>query len=157
MVFGRMVNFFIPSHSLLKTPAPIFATGFVLLDIVTFVIQLIGGSWAGPTAPADQQLQGVHIYMGGIGIQQFFILVFLGLAARFHAQMLEMEKRQVVKAGWKKILYTLYASLGLISVSLFPKVPASIIGLTCDVEDSNHLPPDRILRRQNLFEPSTIP
>ena len=119
MVFGRMANFFIPSHTLLSIPAPIFATGFVLLDFIAFVIQLLGGSWAGSTAPANQQLKGIHIYMGGIGIQQFFILMFLGLAVQFHSQMLELERRQAAREGWRKMLFTLYASLGLISVSYF--------------------------------------
>ena len=57
--------------------------------------------------------------MGGIGIQQFFVLMFLALAVRFHMQMLELERRQVAREGWRKMLYTLYASLGLISVSQF--------------------------------------
>ena len=63
MVLGRLIHFFIPSHALLSIPASTLAVGFVSLDFIAFVIQLVGGSWAGPTAPAAKQLQGIHIYM----------------------------------------------------------------------------------------------
>jgi hypothetical protein len=121
MVLSRMIHFFLPSHSLFSIPAYILAVGFVSLDFIALVIQLVGGSWAGPTAPASEQMEGVHIYMGGIGFQQCCILAFYLLAARFQAEVTRMERSQSrsegVKDGWKRLLFTLYAVLGLITVS----------------------------------------
>lgn len=77
----------------------------------------MGGSYAGPTAPVDQQMKGVHIYMGGIGLQQFFIFIFLGLAVKFHLTMRKSEKMGQARGGWKRLLWTLYGSLGFITVS----------------------------------------
>jgi hypothetical protein len=54
--------------------------------------------------------------MGGIGLQQFFIFVFLGLAIRLHTQLLTLERNGTGKKNWRPLLFTLYASLGLISV-----------------------------------------
>lgn len=123
MVLSRMIYYFLKSHSLLSVPATAIATIFVTLDFVSFVIQLVGGSMAGPTASAEDQLKAIHIYMGGIGLQQFFIFVFAALSAAFQR---EMKRQEHVKGddslkmqnGWKRLLYTLYASLGLITVSI---------------------------------------
>ena len=121
MVFGRMIQFFIPSQSLFSIPASTLAAVFVSLDCVAFVVQLIGGSWAGPLAPESEQLKGIHIYMGGIGLQQFFVLIFVGLVAKFHMEMLRMENMKLrpagLKTGWRTLVFVLYATLGLITVS----------------------------------------
>lgn len=117
MVLARMIHFYLPSHSIFSIPAFILSAIFVSLDFISFIIQLVGGSYAGPTAPVDQQMKGVHIYMGGIGLQQFFIFVFLGLAVKFHLTMRKSEKMDQVRGGWKRMLWTLYGSLGFITVS----------------------------------------
>ena len=60
----------------------------------------------------------LHIYMIGVGIQQFFILVFLVYAIGFHRQLL---RTQVVDSGAKRramsLLCTLYLCIMLITVS----------------------------------------
>ena len=78
---------------------------------------------AGPTALPADQMKAIHVYMGGIGLQQFFIFVFLGLAVKFNMEMLKMESRgrlASTKTEWRRLLYALYASLGLITVSSLP-------------------------------------
>ena len=120
MLLARMIYFYLPTHSIFSIPASVLALAFVSLDFVSFVIQIIGGSYAGPTAPMAQQLKGVHIYMGGIGLQQFFIFIFLALGVKFHREMLKREYTGRAKQGWKRLLFTLYASLGFITVSLTP-------------------------------------
>lgn len=120
MVLARMVHFFVPSQKLLGIKASTFALTFVSLDIVSFVIQLIGGGMAGNDQPPAQQMHGIHIYMGGIGLQELSITVFVGLAIKFHLEMIKMERvgRLVYeKQRWRRLLYTLYAGLGLITVS----------------------------------------
>jgi hypothetical protein len=69
-----------------------------------------------PTASPEMQMKGVHIYMGGIGLQQFFIGIFLLLAARFHSEMQRLEKLGQTKMGWKGLICSLYTSLGFITV-----------------------------------------
>ena len=105
------------------------AISFVSLDLVAFVIQLVGGSWVGPTAPISEQLKGVHIYMGGIGLQQFFILVFYVLAARFQAEMVRLQRAPVrldgLRTGWRRLLFTLDAVLGFITVCICAAEPVT--------------------------------
>ena len=67
IVLARMIHFFIPSHRVFHIPAIALAATFVALDIISFVIQLVGGGMATPTASTAQQQKGINIYMGGIG------------------------------------------------------------------------------------------
>lgn len=63
-------------------------------------------------------MSDLHIYMIGVGIQQLFILVFLGYAIGFHRVVLqEQALGGVARAKIMTLLYTLYASIALITVS----------------------------------------
>ncbi|CZR52838.1 related to phospholipid-translocating ATPase [Phialocephala subalpina] len=129
--FIRMVHFYLPSKSLLRIPGSRFSRYFVWLDIVAFLVQLGGGFIVSGTNVKPSLLHlGIHIYMGGIGLQQFFICIFTGLAIRFHIEMLRLENSGVyVEKGWRRLLYTLYASLALITVRLLhsPLLPKFLI------------------------------
>ncbi|KAM0495436.1 hypothetical protein ACHAP8_008026 [Fusarium lateritium] len=122
MTLGRMVYYFIPDHSLLGMPAVTLAAIFVGLDIVSFIIQLIGGSLAGPGSPPEEQLKAIHIYMGGIGLQEFFIVIFIILCIVFQRKMHEIRFEKGIKAfiasDWGKLLCALYFSLTMISVRI---------------------------------------
>ncbi|OBS21517.1 hypothetical protein FPOA_07854 [Fusarium poae] len=122
MTLGRMVYYFIPDHSLLGMPAVTLAAIFVGLDIVSFIIQLIGGSLAGPGSPPDEQLKAIHIYMGGIGLQEFFIVIFIILCIVFQRKMHEIQLEKGIKAfiasDWGKLICALYFSLAMISVRI---------------------------------------
>ncbi|KAI1775987.1 RTA1 like protein-domain-containing protein [Hypoxylon cercidicola] len=123
MVLGRMIYLFVPSHEVFNIPAPTLAAAFVIFDFVAFLIQLAGGSMAGPAAPADEQLRAIHIYMAGIGLQQLFIVIFVAFAFKFQV---EMHKQGVHKrgsqanrrSGWRPILFALYVSLTCITVRI---------------------------------------
>ncbi|KAM0442755.1 hypothetical protein ACHAQK_003810 [Fusarium lateritium] len=123
MTLGRMVYSFIPSHSLIGIPAATLAAIFVGLDIVSFIVQLIGGSMAGPGSPPDELMKAIHIYMGGIGLQEFFIVIFVVLCILFQRKMHEMNQQRGIKAfftsDWGRLLCTLYFSLAMISVRIF--------------------------------------
>lgn len=57
--------------------------------------------------------------MGGIGLQEFFILIFSGFAIKFHVEMLRLERTGQVphgRTGWKRLVFTLYTTLALITV-----------------------------------------
>ncbi|KAF5680453.1 RTA1-like protein [Fusarium denticulatum] len=123
MTLGRMVYYFIPSQSLLRMPAATLAAIFVGLDILSFIVQLIGGSMSGPGSPPDEQMKAVHIYMGGIGLQEFFIVIFVVLCFLFQKKMHTIERQhQGIKAfvtsDWGMLLCTLYFSLAMISVRI---------------------------------------
>ncbi|KAI1408706.1 RTA1 like protein-domain-containing protein [Hypoxylon sp. FL1857] len=122
MVLARMIYFFVPSHKVFNIPAPTLAAGFVTFDFVAFIIQLAGGSMASPTAPAEEQLRAIHIYMGGIGLQQFFVVVFVAFAVKFQLDMSNVdglrEPSTNWKSGWRPLLYTLYGSLACITVRI---------------------------------------
>lgn len=80
-------------------------------------MQAAGGLMTNSTDPSTVS-RGLHIYMGGIGVQQFFILVFLALVVSFQLKSAKMEYTERT-ADWRTLLYVLYASLGLITVSSF--------------------------------------
>jgi hypothetical protein len=56
--------------------------------------------------------------MGGIGLQELFILIFTALAIRFQRKMNDIEAVQPVSLRWRPLLYTLYAGLGLITLRI---------------------------------------
>src|SRR6266498_4836479 len=96
MVLARVVNFFAPTRQIGVIKPSMMAFVFVILDFVSFVIQLVGGGMAGPGQDQKTIMKGIHIYMGGIGLQEFFIVVFFGLAVKFHFDMLKSEKAGVL-------------------------------------------------------------
>lgn len=117
MVLGRIIHFFLlPSP--FGIPAYLIAAGFVSLDFISFVVQLVGGSMSGPTSSAEDQLKAIHIYMGGIGMQEVFIVVFLCLAVRLQLDMRKSQKTVVDYAAGMRILYALYFSLTMITVRI---------------------------------------
>ncbi|PYI16835.1 hypothetical protein BO99DRAFT_475420 [Aspergillus violaceofuscus CBS 115571] len=121
MVLARMIYFFVPDRRIGIFKPSLLAMIFVLLDLGSFVIQVIGGSMAGPGADNAAMMKGIHIYMGGIGIQQFFIVLFLFIAVQFHRQMLHLTRQGRLvgpKAQWRGLLYALYTSLLFITVRI---------------------------------------
>ncbi|KAI1874995.1 hypothetical protein JX265_003679 [Neoarthrinium moseri] len=120
VVLGRMINLFLPSRSLLHIPAPIFAAGFVFLDIISFIVQLVGGVTASPTTPQEEKLKAIHIYMGGIGMQQIFIVIFVALTIKFQLEVAKVSEKldHKQRKGIKLLLVALYVSLGMITVRI---------------------------------------
>ncbi|EPE27950.1 RTA1-containing protein [Glarea lozoyensis ATCC 20868] len=120
ITLARLLQTFHPAQKLLGIRAHHLSLIFVCLDILAFAIQLTGGSWASPTDSTEKQLKGIHIYMGGIGIQQFFIVLFVGLCIKFHTEMGVIDRNVIVeeKGRWKKLLCAVYASLGFITIRI---------------------------------------
>ncbi|KAF7981054.1 hypothetical protein HWV62_35518 [Athelia sp. TMB] len=122
MVLGRMVYFFIPEKKL-YIKATRFSACFVWLDVTSFIVQLGGGLLLSSTgASAKVQSLGKDIYMGGIGMQQFFIFLFLALVIMFHRRVLALERSWVLvttgRTQWRMMLYCLYTSLLLITIRI---------------------------------------
>ncbi|KAL8949545.1 MAG: hypothetical protein Q9222_004354 [Ikaeria aurantiellina] len=117
MVMGRMVFNFTTRARLFGIKAWRFTLYFVLLDIIAFIIQVGGASSAsGADKPDHTILLGLHIYMGGVGLQQLLILVFFYIAFRFQQQVKRENPDKLPQVIW--LLYAQYAVLILITVRI---------------------------------------
>ncbi|CAK7226437.1 hypothetical protein SCUCBS95973_006199 [Sporothrix curviconia] len=128
MAFARTVYCYKPDHKVWRIAAAGMSKYFVWADVVTFLIQGAGGSMVVPGASANTVKIGIDVYMAGLGLQEFFILVFLSLMVIFHRDCLALERNgSLTRApgflrGWRGMLYTLYVVLGLISFRLFYRI-----------------------------------
>ena len=59
--------------------------------------------------------------MGGIGLQNLFIVIFLGLAVKFHPEMSELERQKNGKAGVAEPDFHVIWSLAFITVYIQPE------------------------------------
>lgn len=117
MVLGRMILYYLPSQHVFGVSARRLTLIFVLLDIISFLIQAVGGVlMSGTDVPHSQMELGIHIYMGGVGFQLFWIIVFLFLAARFHRHMTQIANPR--QTSWLGLLIVVYVSLGLIGIRI---------------------------------------
>ncbi|KAK5195854.1 hypothetical protein LTR92_004795 [Exophiala xenobiotica] len=120
MIVGRMVWNFVPTAKILGITAWRFGLCFVLLDVVAFIVQVYGAASAEQESNSvSQTLQGLHIYMVGVGIQQLFILIFVFFATQLHRVLLRGEglERHNQKQALR-LLYTVYAVLALITLRI---------------------------------------
>ncbi|KAF8817168.1 hypothetical protein BYT27DRAFT_7237618 [Phlegmacium glaucopus] len=141
MILGRMVYYFLPERELYHIPATRFSVIFVSLDIVSFLVQATGGVIVSGTNESAHLLKiGQWIYIGGVGVQQLFIVLFLAMVIRFHRRILELEVKGTLwesgKIHWRWLLYALYASLALISMRIIYR----LIEFTRGITPSNPLP-----------------
>ncbi|KAJ7851504.1 RTA1 like protein-domain-containing protein [Mycena olivaceomarginata] len=113
VLMARFVYFFLPDRRVGGIGARRLSLLFVILDITAFLVQAGGGSLISSDSP-KLALLGIHIYMGGIGLQQLFVLGFTALVIRFHHKM----NRIGGSTAWKQPLYTMYASLILITIRI---------------------------------------
>jgi RTA1 like protein len=120
--FSRVVYFFLPEQSVRGIKAAALAKYFVWADIVSFIIQGVGGIMASPGASPDIIKTGINVYMGGIGLQQSFILFFVFLMISFHRRAVQIEKSgtSMRQRDWRQLQYTLYGVLTAITASLVP-------------------------------------
>ncbi|KAJ7748794.1 RTA1 like protein-domain-containing protein [Mycena maculata] len=114
MLMSRVVYLFVPEKRIAGISAQRLSLCFVLLDITAFLMQAGGGSLINSDNSGKIQMLGIHIYMGGIGLQQFFILGFTALVVNFHVKM----NRISGSTEWKRPLYAMYASLGFITIRI---------------------------------------
>ncbi|KAJ5312191.1 hypothetical protein N7508_003021 [Penicillium antarcticum] len=130
MTLGRMIYYYHPQKNLARISAQRYGLIFVTLDIVAFIVQLAGASMTtGTDTETKTVLLGLHIYMGGIGMQEFFILCFLGLFIQLHRIIhrmerdgeLAMEKAQGV-FSWRWLFYSVYFVLGMITIRIIFRI-----------------------------------
>ncbi|KAL4744507.1 hypothetical protein BDW72DRAFT_188365 [Aspergillus terricola var. indicus] len=141
MTLGRLIYFFLPSGRLGGIGAKRFGHIFVWLEILAFIIQLVGAAFTTDTEASQETImRGVHIYMGGIGVQELFILIFTGLFIHLQRKMGEMERQgnlDAEKIGrgsipWRWLFYAIYASLFLITVRIIFRLAQYADGTNID-------------------------
>lgn len=123
MVMGRMVYNFTPTASVFKMKAWRFGLIFVLLDVLAFFVQAAGASIASSnSSPGSidlkQTMMGIHIYQGGIGLQQLAIFCFLALAVRLHSKLRLLPTTDDRRRKGLTLLYVEYVVVGLITVRI---------------------------------------
>ncbi|KAH8687354.1 RTA1 like protein-domain-containing protein [Tricladium varicosporioides] len=116
MLLGRMVFQYLPDRKLYKLRAQRMALCFVVLDIVSFIIQ-IGGGLLVLSKNVQTKQTGLHIYTAGLALQEFFIFVFVFLVFSFQRR-LKHEAGPEARRKAKKLLITMYLSLALISIRI---------------------------------------
>ncbi|KAH0537048.1 hypothetical protein FGG08_006118 [Glutinoglossum americanum] len=138
MLLGRMIHFYLPSKSLFGIKAPAVARYFVCFDILSFIVQGIGGSMISPGSSQETIMKGIHVYMGGIGLQELFLLIFSLLVVRFQRQMSRgiALKEIAPKEGWRRLTGTLYAVLTLITVRIIYR----LVEYASGIKPSNPIP-----------------
>ncbi|KAJ5101777.1 hypothetical protein NUU61_003999 [Penicillium alfredii] len=128
MTLGRMIYFFLPQKGLAGISAPRYGIFFVTLDIVAFLVQCAGAFlMSNKDIGHSLMMTGLHVYMGGIGLQEFFLLCFWGLAIKLHVDMIGIEKSQEVDPAkfyrgaypWRWLFYSTYFALTMISIRIF--------------------------------------
>lgn len=123
-----MVHYFLPDGKLFKITGPVLSAIFMLFNALILIIQLIGASVAVPGASDQEKPKGAGIYVGGIILQEFVLLIFTYFVVKFHHTILALEKSGGLedsgKDNWRGILYALYLGLTLITV-----IPVHVSGL----------------------------
>lgn len=119
MTLARMVYFFVPEQRVFGVRASSLAKYFVIADIVSFIVQGAGGIMASPTASDVVIKTGINIYMGGMGLQEFFVLLFTFLMVRFQLRVAELDQAglNTRRPSWRGLTYALYGVLTAITVS----------------------------------------
>lgn len=120
MTFARMLHYWRPESKIIGIRPRGISKWFVFADIVSFIIQAIGGIMASPGASPSIIKTGLNLYLGGLGLQMFFIALFCCLM--FHFQRAGSHSRGGYSShdghrSWKPLLFALYGVLACITVS----------------------------------------
>jgi hypothetical protein len=117
-----MVLYWHPEGQVAGVKAAVIARWFVIADVVSFIVQATDGLMASPTASANIIRTGLNIYLGGMALQELFIVVFLGLMIAFQRRCVQNEQFDR-KPSWRPLLFALYGVLVFITVSY----PANVL------------------------------
>ena len=83
MVVGRMAHFYLFNDRIFGLKARHFTIVFVLFDITCFGVQVAGATAALIALTAAQTWTGIDIYITGVALQVFFLILFAVLSIRF--------------------------------------------------------------------------
>jgi len=122
MVLGRMVHMYMPNKRLGKMKAQRLALYFVIMDISSFLVQLVGGILVvGGNKHPNRVKNGLHIYTAGTSLQEAVILVFVGLSINFSRRLKRESAGKDITAA-KRLIFVLYSALGLITYRILFRI-----------------------------------
>ncbi|KAL9487834.1 hypothetical protein ACSS6W_000111 [Trichoderma asperelloides] len=87
MVVSRLIYFLHPKQAALAIPARWLAKGFVAADIISFIVQAAGGALMADQHSTENADLGRKVYMAGVGVQLFFVVIFVVVVISFYHQM----------------------------------------------------------------------
>ena len=118
MTIGRLIHFSLDPDRIFGMKARRITMMFVLFDISSFIVQGIGGEMTDPSDSISTQHLGLHIYMGGVGLQLLFNMLFITLTVRlqyvFHRHPELMRASADPRRAQRYIITPIYVVLGLI-------------------------------------------
>lgn len=114
-----MIHYLIPEKRVYNIKASSITKYYVWADIISFIVQAVGGTMLSGNPPVSTMKIGMDIYRAGIGLQEFFILTFLFVTTKFHREMLSRDRSGLVDRSikWRALTWAIYAVLTLITVS----------------------------------------
>jgi hypothetical protein len=130
MTVARMIHFFVPEQKVGGIKSTVLSKLFVWADVVTFLIQGVGGSMTSSGSDPATSKIGLTVYMVGIGVQEGCILSFAALMLFFHRRMTRYDaeggrwnggvesgtRKAATGRTWKWTLLALYGVLVVITV-----------------------------------------
>jgi len=119
MTVARMIHYLIPEKQVYGIKASSITKYYVWADILSFIVQAVGGTMLSGNPPVSTMKIGMDVYRAGIGLQEFFILTFLFVTTKFHRDMLSRDRSGLVDRSikWRALTWTIYGVLILITVS----------------------------------------
>ncbi|KAI8937395.1 hypothetical protein NX059_005122 [Plenodomus lindquistii] len=128
MVMARLVHMFMPQHGILRLKGSWLAIIFVLLDILAFVVQLVGALKATDTHDRSVVQQGRDVYTIGVILQQVFISLFTVLTSVFLFNLRARSTKSNV-VGARTLTLLLLSVLFLITVqNRYASLPNNNLG-----------------------------
>lgn len=121
MLAARLVYFVLPDQRVFRVKATALTKIFVVMDIVCFLVQAVGGSMMSNTeVSSDDPIlrTGQQLYMSGCGLQLAFIVVFCGLMGRFYVKMQQAQRFDLDLKRVKALVWVMYVVLVLVIVSV---------------------------------------
>lgn len=119
MIVARLVYYLLPQERILGMSPRWLAKIFVAADIVSFLVQAVGGAMLANTEGGDTVITGQRIYMSGIGVQLLFVIIF-GVVTVVLLHRLEQRMRSgtlVRSTAWvRPLIWVLIAVILLIVV-----------------------------------------
>jgi hypothetical protein len=131
MVISRLIYFLHPKQQALGVSARWIAKGFVAADIVSFMVQAGGGALMADQQNTENADLGRKIYMAGVGVQLFFVLLFVVVVVSFYRQLSSDIRNGTLKNRnrWiRPLVLVIFLVLILIVVRLLcPAVSAMVL------------------------------
>ncbi|MCJ1374605.1 hypothetical protein MMC20_005837 [Loxospora ochrophaea] len=119
MLLGRLLRTLVPEARALGISARWIARIFVICDVFSFFVQLIGGaSLSGAQTNASKAKTGEDIIEAGLIVQLVTFGFFTLIAIRFHWKMRQMNATHGTQGdpnqNWATLIYVLYVTCFLI-------------------------------------------